>query len=49
VADRGDVYLLAVIGVLFLLAVLGGARKWWKHRRETRAWLSGEDVRKGCD
>ena len=39
----GDEILVAVILGLFVLAVLGAVRKWWRYRRETRAWLSGED------
>jgi uncharacterized iron-regulated membrane protein len=39
----GDELVVAIILGLFVLAVLGGIVKWWRHRRETRAWLSGED------
>jgi uncharacterized iron-regulated membrane protein len=45
----GDEYLVGVILLLFLLAALGGIRKWWKHRKETRDWLSGRDTGKSSD
>lgn len=35
------VYLLAIFTPIFLLAALGGWRKWWKHTQQARAWLSG--------
>jgi hypothetical protein len=39
----------AALTVSILLAVLLGLRNWQRHRKETRAWLSGEGGSKNPD
>jgi hypothetical protein len=40
---RLDVYWVIIVTPAVLLMFIVGFRRWRKHKKETREWLSGED------